>query len=51
VQNVDGKFDLTTKQAVMAYQKYVGITATGRVDAKTAAALAMAQFPAAGKAS
>ncbi|MDP5108313.1 MAG: peptidoglycan-binding protein, partial [Ilumatobacteraceae bacterium] len=31
VQNVDGKFDLTTKQAVMAYQKYVGITATGRV--------------------
>ena len=48
LKSVNGKFDLTTKQAVMAYQKYVGITATGSVDAKTAAALAMAQFPAAG---
>jgi peptidoglycan hydrolase-like protein with peptidoglycan-binding domain len=48
LKTVDGKFDLTTKQAVMAYQKYVGITATGSVDAKTAAALAMAQFPAVG---
>lgn len=51
VKSVDGKFDFSTKQAVMAYQKYVGMTATGSVDAKTAAALAMAQFPAAGVAS
>ena len=51
LKTIDGKFEITTKQAVMAYQKYVGLTATGSVDAQTAAALAMAQFPAAGLAS
>jgi len=32
----DGKFGLTTRQAVMAFQKYVGLPATGKVDADTA---------------
>src|SRR4051794_24121432 len=31
----DGKFGLTTKQAVMAFQKYVGLPATGKVDGDT----------------
>ena len=35
----DGKFGLTTKQAVMAFQKYIGIPATGKVDEWTAFAL------------
>lgn len=36
----DGKFGLTTKQAVMAFQKYLGLPATGSVDKTTAAYLA-----------
>ena len=36
---VDGDFGLTTKQAVMAFQKYVGLAATGEVDDVTAATL------------
>jgi lipoprotein-anchoring transpeptidase ErfK/SrfK len=32
----DGKFGVTTKQAVMAFQKYMGIEATGLVDENTA---------------
>jgi peptidoglycan hydrolase-like protein with peptidoglycan-binding domain len=35
----DGKYGLTTKQAVMAFQKYVGLEATGKVDEATAAYL------------
>ena len=35
----NGKYGLTTKQAVMAFQKYSGIEATGLVDAATAAAI------------
>ncbi len=33
----DGKYGLTTKQAVMAFQKYLRLPATGAVDADTAA--------------
>lgn len=33
---VDGKFGLTTKQAVMAFQKYLRLEATGSVDENTA---------------
>ena len=36
---VDGKYGLTTTQAVMAFQKYSGLEPTGDVDALTAAAL------------
>jgi peptidoglycan hydrolase-like protein with peptidoglycan-binding domain len=35
----DGKYGLTTKQAVMAFQKYMGLEANSKVDAATAAAL------------
>ena len=35
----DGKYGLTTKQAVMAFQKYIGLEATGKVDDQTAAFL------------
>lgn len=37
---VDGKYGLTTRQAVMAFQKYLGLRASGEVDADTAAYLA-----------
>lgn len=36
---VDGDYGLTTKQAVMAFQKYHGLKASGSVDAATAQAL------------
>ena len=36
----DGSYGLTTRQAVMAFQKYVGLPATGDVDGETAARLA-----------
>jgi peptidoglycan hydrolase-like protein with peptidoglycan-binding domain len=36
----DGKYGHTTKQAVMAFQKYLGLEATGSVDETTAAYLA-----------
>lgn len=39
----DGKYGLTTKQAVMAFQKYIGLEATGSVDDATAQYLT--QFP------
>ena len=39
----DGKYGLTTKQAVMAFQKYLGLEATGSVDQTTADYLT--QFP------
>jgi len=35
----DGSYGLTTKQAVMAFQKYMGFEATGKVDQRTADAL------------
>jgi peptidoglycan hydrolase-like protein with peptidoglycan-binding domain len=38
----DGKYGLTTKQAVMAFQKYAGIAATGDVNEETAALLTAA---------
>ena len=36
----DGEYGLTTKQAVMAFQKYAGLETSGSVDEATAAALA-----------
>jgi peptidoglycan hydrolase-like protein with peptidoglycan-binding domain len=39
VQSVDGRYGLTTRQAVMAVQKYHGLRATGSFDASTATAL------------
>ena len=36
---VDGDYGLTTSQAVMAFQKYMGLEATGRVNQATADAL------------
>jgi hypothetical protein len=39
---VDGRYGLTTRQAVMAFQKYAGLPATGSVDRATAAALSAA---------
>lgn len=35
----DGEYGLTTAQAVMAFQKYIGLEATGKVDEATAAYL------------
>jgi peptidoglycan hydrolase-like protein with peptidoglycan-binding domain len=40
--SVDGSYDLTTKQAVMAFQKYNGLNTTGAVDGDTAAAMSAA---------
>lgn len=42
VQSVDGDFGLTTRQAVMAAQKYFGLPATSSVDDDTALALSSA---------
>ena len=39
LSGVDGDYGLTTRQAVMAFQKYSGIEPSGRVDDATAAAL------------
>ncbi len=36
LQGYDGDYGLTTRQAVMAFQKYVGLEATGSVDGLTA---------------
>jgi hypothetical protein len=36
---VDGEYGLTTSQAVMAFQKYVGLETSGRIDQATADAL------------
>jgi lipoprotein-anchoring transpeptidase ErfK/SrfK len=42
----DGEYGLSTKQAVMAYEKYMGLAADGKVDQATADALtAMTQRP------
>lgn len=45
---VDGKFGLTTKQAIYAFQKQSGLKRTGLLDAKTSAALSRATRPARG---
>ena len=37
--SADGEYGLTTKQAVMAFQKYIGLEATGSLDDNTAAFL------------
>lgn len=42
VQSTDGIFGLTTRQAVMAAQKYFGLPATSSVDESTAEALSTA---------
>ncbi|HRE00090.1 MAG TPA: L,D-transpeptidase family protein, partial [Ilumatobacteraceae bacterium] len=39
LQATDGKYGVTTRQAVMAFQKYVGLPANGEVDEATATAL------------
>ncbi len=39
LQAADGSYGLTTSQAVMAFQKYMGFDATGKVDQRTADAL------------
>jgi hypothetical protein len=39
LQAVDGTFGVTTSQAVMAFQKYTGLRASGSLDEDTAAAL------------
>lgn len=39
LSGVDGEYGLTTSQAVMAFQKYLGLDASGRVDEATAEAL------------
>ena len=39
LEGVDGSYGLTTRQAVMAFQKYVGLPADGSVDGETAAQL------------
>lgn len=39
LSGVDGDYGLTTRQAVMAFQKYSGLEASGKVDDATAAAL------------
>jgi peptidoglycan hydrolase-like protein with peptidoglycan-binding domain len=42
----DGEYGLTTRQAVMAFEKYLGLDADGQVDQRTADALtAMTQRP------
>jgi peptidoglycan hydrolase-like protein with peptidoglycan-binding domain len=44
----DGEYGLTTSQAVMAFQKYVGLEASGYVNQETADALTNAKFRAHG---
>ena len=44
----DGKYDLSTKQAVMAFQKYLYLDPTGSVDDATAAFLTQVQLKAHG---
>lgn len=44
LSGVDGDYGLTTSQAVMAFQKYVGLEATGRVNQATADALTAAEW-------
>jgi peptidoglycan hydrolase-like protein with peptidoglycan-binding domain len=50
LKEANGENDMTTRQAVMAFQKYRGLKPTGGVDAETANALSEPQEPAMGKA-
>ena len=50
LDGVDGSYGLTTSQAVMAFQKYKGLPATGSADEATAAALTAETERAFGKA-
>ena len=50
VAPTDGNYGLTTKQAVMAFQKYLGLDATGAVDDGTAAYLTQYSIKAHGQA-
>lgn len=44
LQNPNGDYGVTTRQAVMAFQKYTGLPTTESVDEATAAALSTAEF-------
>lgn len=50
VQSVNGDYGVTTSQAVMAFQKYMGLPATAEVDETTAALLTQADMRANGTA-
>lgn len=50
LQGFDGRYNQTTKQAVMAFQKYSGLEPTGYVDDSTAFALTVASNRADGRA-
>jgi peptidoglycan hydrolase-like protein with peptidoglycan-binding domain len=50
VQSVDGRYGLTTRQAVMAVQKYHGLSVTGSLDAQTATVLSEMSTRAQGRA-
>ena len=45
LKTADGTYDFTTRQAVMAFQKFAGLTATGSVDDETADAILHAVRP------
>lgn len=48
LQSVNGDYGVTTRQAVMAFQKYVGLPPTESVDEATASALTTARYKAHG---
>ena len=50
LQSVNGDYGVTTSQAVMAFQKYMGLPATAEVDEATAALLTVADMRANGSA-
>lgn len=50
LQSVNGDYGVTTSQAVMAFQKYMGLPATAEVDEATAALLTVADMRANGTA-
>jgi peptidoglycan hydrolase-like protein with peptidoglycan-binding domain len=50
LEGADGQYRLTTKQAVMAFQKYLGLPSTGSVDQATAAYLTALDAQAHGRA-
>lgn len=50
VQSVNGDYGVTTSQAVMAFQKYMGLPATAEVDEATASLLTLADMRANGSA-
>ena len=50
LEGADGQYGLTTDQAVMAFQKYIGLPASGSVDETTAAYLSALDLQAHGRA-